>query len=143
MILSWIILLLTLFHCLIRLPITSGFAETSGSYYSYVTPKTYLGIAYDLTKNDQFGFLFKTDFYKYCTRSYYTINYKRRLGSAFSALINYSFGHNKSSLGLGMDARIGAVHIYAITDAMQSYFNTVTAQNVNFQFGITFIFGEH
>lgn len=116
--------------------------EWQEPYSSYLTPKLYVGAALDLTKNDQFGFLFKTEFYHYCSRSYFTLNYKRKLGKPFSTIINYTFAKKNSSLGLGVAIKAGPISIYCLTDSVLSYINALKAKTVNLQFGISFIFGD-
>lgn len=117
--------------------------EVNDPYSSSLTPKSYLGATYDLTPNDQFGFLIKTDYFKYLTRFYYTLNYKRRFGKTLTANINYSFANKKSNLGLGLSLKAGPVNIFVISDMITSYFNTLNARTVVFQFGICFIFNNN
>jgi hypothetical protein len=116
--------------------------EVNEPYSSYLTPKSYLGATYDITPNDQFGLLIKTDYFKYLTRFGYTVNYKRRFGKTLTANINYSFLSNKSNFGFGLALKAGPVHIFAISDMITSYFNTLNARSVYFQFGICLIFND-
>ena len=116
--------------------------EVNEPYSSPLTPKSYLGVTYDLTPKDQFGLLIKTDYFQYLTRFCYTINYKRRFGKILSANINYSYTGKRSNLGFGLALKAGPVNIFALTDMMPSFFNTLNARAAYIQFGICLIFNE-
>jgi hypothetical protein len=116
--------------------------ELNEPYSSYLIPKLYIGADYDLTNYDQFGFLFKTEFYHYSTLPYFTLNYKRKFGRSFSTIINYTLAKNNSSVGLGLAAKSGPINIYCLTDSVLSYISALKAKTVNLQFGICFIFGD-
>ena len=116
--------------------------EVNEPYSSPLNPKSYLGVTYDLTPKDQFGLLIKTDYFQYLTRFCYTINYKRRFGKILSANINYSYTGKRSNLGFGLALKAGPVNIFALTDMVPSFFNTLNARAVYFQFGICLVFRE-
>jgi len=116
--------------------------EVNEPYSSPLTPKSYLGVTYDLTPKDQFGLLIKTDYFQYLTRFCYTINYKRRFGKILSANINYSYTAKRSNLGFGLALKAGPVNIFALSDMIPSFFNTLNARAVYLQFGICLVFHE-
>ncbi len=109
-------------------------------YSSPLTPKTYIGVTYNVTENDQFGMLLKTEYYKYCSRTSYTLNYKRKLGKIAYAMVNYTFLHKSSYFGAGFSIQAGIVRIYALSDMVPSFISPLNARSANFQFGISFVF---
>ncbi len=117
--------------------------NTSEPYVSRLVPKCYLGATYDLTRNDQFGILIKTEFYKYLTRTSYTINYKRKLGKPVSLLVNYTYVHNNHNFGLGLSIIAGPVQFYALSEGVTSFINPLYARSAYCQFGLSFMFGNH
>ena len=116
--------------------------EISEPYSSYLTPKSYLGTTYNLTAKDQFGLLIKTEYFKYLARFSYTINYKRTIGKALIGILNYTYSDHRSNFGLGFAVKAGPVNIFAMSDMFPSFFNTLNARSVYFQYGISLVFRD-
>lgn len=112
------------------------------NYTAYLTPKAYLGVAYNVSKNDQFGLLIKGKFPENNFLTSYTLNYRRTFGDVFAAFVNYTFKKNFNHIGFGFSVRAGSVMLYAMNDMVDSLFEPTQAKGYNVQFGISLMFGK-
>jgi hypothetical protein len=111
-------------------------------YTSYLTPKAYFGVTYDVSKHDQFGFLIKGKFPENNFLTSYTINYRRTFGDILALYVNYTFQQRSNHLGLGFSVRGGPVMIYLLNDMANAFYSPTKAKAYNVQFGISFVFGK-
>jgi hypothetical protein len=111
-------------------------------YTTFLTPKAYLGVSYNVSKHDQFGLLIKGKFPENDFIASYTLNYRRTFGDILALFVNYTFRERNNSLGLGMSLRGGPVLLYVINDFANAYFEPTKAAAYNVQFGISFVFGK-
>jgi hypothetical protein len=112
------------------------------NYTSYLTPKFYAGAAYQLTRNDQVGLLFKSKFPEYKVIPSITLNYRRCFGEVLTLFANYTFQKQFNTLGFGLSVKAGPVNIYAFNDMVDALFTPTSAYGYNIQFGINLIFGN-
>lgn len=116
--------------------------NTYTPYSSPLTPTAYLGGAYNITPNDQFGLLIRARFPQEEIQTSYTVNYRRKFGDVFTGVVNYTFREHGNQIGLGVSVRAGAVNIYAMTDMFRSMIEPTEAQGYNIHFGISLAFGK-
>ena len=116
--------------------------ERNNEYYTYLTPKIYIGGTYKLSEKIDVGLLTKTEIYDKKLHSSLTIssnaNFWRWLGLCASySIINNSF----DNIGLGLAARGGPIQFYIVNDNILGTLQPYATRNINIRFGINLIFG--
>jgi len=114
---------------------------TYDPYTSYLTPKAYLGVTYNVTKHDQFGLLIKGKFPENNFLTSYTLNYRRTFGKILALYLNYTFQQRMDHWGVGMSVKAGPVMLYVLNDMANAILDPTKASAYNVQFGISFVFG--
>lgn len=114
----------------------------SEPYTSYLTPRAYLGVTYDVTKNDQFGLLISGRFPENDIQTAYTLNYRRTFGDILSAFVNYTYRKNGNQVGFGLSVCTGPVVIYVMNDMFNALLEPTQAKGYNVHFGISLAFGK-
>jgi len=115
---------------------------TYDSYTSYLTPKAYLGVCYNVTKHDQFGLLIKGKFPENDFLTSYTLNYRRTFGDILAVFVNYTFQKYNDHFGFGLSVRGGPIMLYVMNDMANALFDPINASAYNVQFGISMVFGK-
>jgi len=120
-----------------------GLETTYDTYTSHLNPKIYVGGLWRLTKKDDAGCLLRTDIAEERLQLSVTLNYTHRFGKFISVNANYSWiNNNFYNVGFGLVARLGPVQLYALNDMIIGLINSQKANNYNFHFGISFLFGS-
>lgn len=124
--------------------LTEHFAieENYDPYTSYLTPKAYLGVTYNVSKHDQFGLLIKGKFPENNFLTSYTINYRRTFGDVLALYLNYTFQQRMDHWGIGMSVKAGPVMLYVLNDMANAVLDPTKASAYNVQFGISLVFGK-
>ncbi len=112
----------------------------SSSYISRLVPQLYLGATRKMTDHINTGLVLRNEIYRNklhpsLTISANTYNYKVLNASISYSVINGSY----SNIGAGIGAKIGAIHIHAVSDNLLSFSNLSNARNINLRFGISII----
>ena len=115
---------------------------TYDQYTSYLTPKAYLGVTYNVTKHDQFGLLIKGKFPQNNFLTSYTLNYRRTFGDILALYVNYTFQQRMNRFGVGLSMRAGPVMLYVLNDVANALLEPTKASAYNVQFGISLVFGK-
>jgi hypothetical protein len=116
--------------------------EVNENYTSYLTPKAYFGVTYNVSKHDQFGFLIRGKFPQNNLLTSYTLNYRRTFGDVLAVFINYTIKQNSNQVGFGLSLRAGPVMLYAMNDVVDAFFQPAQVKGYNVQFGISMVFGK-
>ncbi|MCU4166196.1 DUF5723 family protein [Carboxylicivirga caseinilyticus] len=113
---------------------------TSSGYVSPLVPQMYVGLTRVLTDHINTGAVIRNEFYRNRFRSSLTLsantyNYKILNGSLSYSVMNGDY----FNVGAGIGAKLGVIHIHAISDNLFSFFNLSEARGVNLRFGISII----
>ena len=114
----------------------------SGSYFSALSPKLYIGGTYKLVNNVKAGLLVREQLYhgKLLNSATLSINsnYKKYLQSA----VSWSYANsNFANLGLGIGAATPSFGFYVVSDNVYGLFKYKSARLLNIRFGFNFLFG--
>ena len=121
-----------------------GLRVTYDNYYSWLTPKLYASVIYDLTPKDHFGFLWRCDFFKGNLLPSVSLNYTREFGKAFSLLAGYTVATNSyANFALGFAVNAGPVQLYLMTDNILGITQLTNTRYANTHFGINLVFGRN
>jgi hypothetical protein len=117
------------------------FTDRDGKEYRSLLPgKIYVSAAYNLTKNDKFGFLFSTRALDSFSRTTFTLMYNRSVGRWFSVAVGNNFMTTKLfNPSLALNLRGGAFQFYVATENIAS-FNPAHTRTLNLQFGMNLTF---
>jgi hypothetical protein len=117
------------------------FEDRDGKAYRSTLPgKIYVSAAYNLTKNDKFGFLFSTRALDNFSRTTFTLMYNRSVGKWFSVAVGNNFMPSKIfNPSLALNLRGGAFQFYMAVENISS-FNPAHARTLNMQFGMNLTF---
>ncbi|MDR2802212.1 MAG: DUF5723 family protein [Prevotellaceae bacterium] len=117
------------------------FKDRDGEEYRTMLPgKIYVSAAYNLTKNDKFGFLFSTRALDNFSRTTFTLMYNRSVGKWFSVAVGNNFMTTKFfNPSIAFNLRGGAFQFYLAAENISS-FNAASARTLNLQFGMNLTF---
>ncbi|MDR0581500.1 MAG: DUF5723 family protein [Prevotellaceae bacterium] len=117
------------------------FKDRNGKAYSTPLPgKIYVSAAYNLTKNDKFGFLFSTRALDSFSRTTFTLMYNRSVGNWFSVSVGNNFMTTKIfNPSIALNLRGGAFQFYVAAENISS-FNPARTRTANIQFGMNLTF---
>jgi long-subunit fatty acid transport protein len=121
--------------------------STFKSYKSSLRTSYNLSVFFDLTDNDQLGFMWNSQLNqgKYNNRgknNMLTMAYTRTFGRNFQVCINNTIiNENPFNFGGGFAANVGSFQIYFILDKINSHrVVDMRLGSMNFQFGVNFVF---
>ncbi len=110
--------------------------EQSSKYYSYLTPKIYLGGTYQWKDNINFGFLSRIEIYQYLIHPSFTVSANAQLKKWFGGTISYSFiNRSAANVGLALIFKMGPVQTFMATDNFLGFIWPQSTKNINFRFG--------
>jgi hypothetical protein len=117
------------------------FEDRIGTAYRTALPgKIYLSAAYNITKNDKFGFLFSTRALNNFARTTFSLMYNRSVGNWFSVAVGNNFMVSKIfNPSLALNLRGGAFQFYVAAENVSS-FSAVSARTFNFRLGMNLTF---
>ncbi|MDR2358266.1 MAG: DUF5723 family protein [Prevotellaceae bacterium] len=117
------------------------FKDRDGQAYRTMLPgKIYVSAAYNLTKDDKFGFLFSTRALDSFSRTTFTLMYNRSVGRWFSVSIGNNIMTSKLfNPSLALNLRGGAFQFYIAAENISS-FNPAHIRTLNLQFGLNLTF---
>ncbi|MCU4176839.1 DUF5723 family protein [Carboxylicivirga sp. N1Y90] len=113
---------------------------SQSTYISRLVPQVYLGATHTLNKHLNAGVVVRNEVYRNkshssLTLSANTMNYKKLNGSVSYSVMNGSY----LNFGAGIGAKLGAVHIHAISDNLLAFTNLSNTRNANLRIGISII----
>jgi len=121
------------------------------AYTTGLNTKIFVGANYFVTKNIDFGLLYKGQIYNKTLFSSYTVSVNTNFFKAWSFSAAYSIMDNMyNNLGLGLAYRLGPIQMYLLTDNFSTPFWAMNeseasdswlrnTKRVNFQFGLNFL----
>lgn len=112
----------------------------SSKYYSYLTPKIYVGGTYQWKDNINFSFLSRLEIYQYLIHPSFTLAANAQLKKWFGGTISYSFiNRSAANIGLALIFKIGPVQTFMATDNFLGFIWPQATRNINFRFGTNII----
>lgn len=113
------------------------FEEQPGEKFRSTLPgKIFLGVSYNLTPKDKFGFLFNTHALHNFEQTRFGVMYNRSVGQWFSVAVGNNFYTDQAwSPCLGMNFRLSGFQLYLVAENINS-FKATEARALNVQFGM-------
>ncbi len=105
-------------------------------YYSYLTPKFYLGGTYQWKDNINFSFLGRMEIYQYLIHPSFTVSANAQLKKWFGGSISYSYiNRSPTNVGLALIFKVGPFQTFMATDNFLGFIWPQSTRNINFRFG--------
>jgi hypothetical protein len=116
--------------------------NSPNSYWYPLTPKIYLTGQYNLTENDNFGVLIRSEIFNRNVHPSASLFYNRKFGTYISLAASYSAWYRSyTNFGFGFAANGGPAQLYVVTDNITALFVPEKSKNFMIHAGINFIFG--
>lgn len=116
------------------------------SYEKYSTPlipAIYLGISKVLENKYTVGAVLHNEFYRRKKHTTFTLSANTDFNDKVNASISYSIQNKQATnIGLGIGAKLGKVHLHALSDNVPAFFSLRNTKNFNLRFGLSFLWGE-
>lgn len=110
-------------------------------YYSYLTPKLYLGGTYQWKENITLGVLGRMEIYQHLIHPSVTGSINAQLKKWFGGSISYSYiNRNATNIGLALIFKMGPVQTFLATDNLMGFIWPQSTRNINFRFGTNILF---
>ncbi len=114
----------------------------ASGYISPLLPQMYVGLTRIVTDHINAGAVFRNEFYRNRLHPSFTLSANTFDYKVLNASLSYSMiNGDYFNIGAGVGAKLGVVHIHAVTDNLFSFFNLSDARGVNIRFGISIIPG--
>ncbi len=111
-------------------------------YSAPLTPALYLGISRDVTDKANIGAVFHSEFYKNRLHPSITFSGNTNFGKILSTSISYTLANREfNNIGAGIGAKLGIIHLHAISDNIPAFLNLTGTRNINLRFGISILTG--
>jgi hypothetical protein len=121
---------------------TFNFELLETGYLTWLPSSLYLGGEYKLHKLLSVGALYRGEFYRKSYIQSFTLAANSNLTNWLSAHVSYSIANNYfGNLGFGLNARLGFVNWYFVTDNLTGMIWPQKARNVNIRMGCNLVFG--
>ncbi len=115
---------------------------TQERYASPLSPSVYLGIARDLHERINMGAVFHSEFYQYKIHPSLTFSANLAVTKNIFYSASYTLQNNEfNNLGMGIGAKLGIIHLHAVTDNLPGLLNLTATRNANLRFGAGLLFG--
>jgi Family of unknown function (DUF5723) len=111
-------------------------------YIRFLPTKIYFGSTFTLNEEISFGALIRNEIFQKKIHSSLTLSMNSYLSRKFQTAITYSIINNSFfNFGLGLVYNTGPFQVYVVNDNITGMIFPQTARNVNFRFGINWVFG--
>lgn len=111
-------------------------------YRTWLNPKFNLTASYDIFRRTTVGFSF-TGVYNKKLYPAFTLGLQQGIGRFFNIIGTLSLNQRSfNNLGLGLMVKPGPVQIFFIADNLYPAINPLYTTNVNFRFGMNWVFGR-
>jgi len=112
------------------------------AYSKFLPTKIYLGSTYTLNEKIAFGILVRGEIFQRKLHSSLTLSSNFYLSRKFQTAVTYSILNNSFlNFGLGFIYNTGPFQFYIVNDNITGMIFPQTARNINFRFGINWVFG--
>ncbi len=110
-------------------------------YYSYLTPKIYLGGTFQWKENITIGALWRTEIYQHLIHPSFTGTINAQLKKWFGGSVSYTYiNRNATNIGLALIFKMGPVQTFMATDNVLGFIWPQSTRNINFRFGTNILF---
>lgn len=114
----------------------------TGDYKTFLPTKIYLGTTYRLNEKIAFGGLIRTEIFQRKMHSSLTLSMNNYFSRKFQTSVSYSIINNSYfNFGFGFVYNTGPFQFYIVNDNITGMIFPQTARNINFRFGINWVFG--
>lgn len=115
---------------------------TAEPYYSYLSPKLYLGATYNFTNNINAGLLTRNVLYHNSFKTSLTASLNTWVSKYLAGTVSWSY-MNKTikNVGGGLSIRTPHFGLYAVSDNVYGAFKYKSARTLNVMFGFNMLFG--
>lgn len=114
----------------------------SEPYKSYLHPKVYMGLNYNITNSTALGLILYGEFIPENFKSGVSASISQRVWRILDLKLNYSmYGKEYTNIGFGMAMHLGPVVVYAASDNALGAFNWDKTHYTNFRTGLNINIG--
>jgi hypothetical protein len=127
------------------------YTETARKYNTWVIPRFYARVKYNLTKKTMLNGAFSLEQYK-ALRTSATVGVTQKIGNIFSLLLTYTYQYrNFDNGGIGVVVNPGPVQLYFVSDCILRTYSYSSdpfiiipknAKSLSFRVGMNMVFGR-
>lgn len=115
---------------------------SKAAYTKYLPTKIYIGSTFKLNEKYSFGALARGEIFQNKLHAALTLSANATFSRKFQTAVTYSImNNNYFNFGLGFVYNTGPIQFYIVNDNVTGMVFPQTARNINFRFGINWVFG--
>ncbi len=114
----------------------------SAGYVSPLLPQLYVGATRTFTNHINGGAVFRNEFYRNRLHPSFTLSANTFDYEVLNVSLSYSMiNGDYMNLGMGFGAKLGVIHLHAVSDNILSFFDLSNTRGINLRMGISIIPG--
>ena len=115
---------------------------TEENYSSPLVPAMYMGISRIMTSWLDVGAVFHSEIYSNAIHPSLTFSGNTAITKNIYGSVSYTAQNKEfNNIGLGLGAKLGMIHLHAVSDNFPGLFDLGSTRNANLRFGLSMLFG--